>query len=317
MRTARSQSGEWPVVAIESPAGSGAIWSLPEAYRYCERLARSHYENFPVGSLVFPRRLRKHFWAIYAFARIADDFADERLASAGGPLSPPERLDHLARWSEMLDMCYAGEASHPVFVALASTVNEFALPKSLFDDLLSAFRQDVTKRRYADFGELLDYCARSANPVGRLVLMLFGYQDDSLTRCSDDICTALQLTNHWQDVGIDLANDRIYIPVADLECFGLTAANLATIDGGESFKALMKAQVGRTRELYERGKPLCRLAPGRLGIELRAIWLGGSAILDRIEENHYDVLRRRPTLDRSDKLRIAARAFLRRGFSNR
>ncbi len=295
--------------ASHGVAVTGRLWTVGSSYEYCERLARSHYENFPVGSLLVPARLRKHFYSIYAFARTADDFADEGYAEDH---SEQERLDLLAEWREMLGHCVRGEPSHPIFVALRHTRDQFDLPVELFEDLLSAFTQDVTTRRYARFGQLLDYCRRSANPIGRLILLLFGYREESLYRWSDDICTALQLTNHWQDVTVDLDKDRVYIPEEDLARFGVTVEDLKQHSGGAGGPELMAFEAERTRALFRRGKPLCTEVKGRLGLELRTIWLGGWRILERIEENGYDVFTRRPVISIADKIQIMVSA-LRRG----
>ena len=303
--------------AIEGPLLTDRNWSLADSYSFCESLARAHYENFPVGSLLVPARLRKHICAIYAFARVADDFADESYGRDDSVRTAAERLDCLTRWRELLLTCYHGRPTHPVFIALGDTASVFELPIELFDDLLSAFRQDVVKNRYTDFSELIDYCRRSANPIGRLMLLLFGYREEELHACSDGICTALQLTNHWQDVSIDLDKDRIYLPETDMEQHGLSVEALKNEGATRGFRDLLRVEVRRTRELFEQGKPLCRLVPGRLGLELRAIWLGGITILARIERNGYDVFRNRPTLRLPDKLRILTRAFLRRGFETR
>ena len=281
------------------------VWSVDGAYEYCEKLARSHYENFPVGSMLIPRPLRKHFYSIYAFARTADDFADEGYAEN---YSERERLELLEEWREMLRQTIKGHATHPVFIALRQTQAEFNLPVALLEDLLSAFVQDVTVSRYATFGELLDYCRRSANPVGRLILLLFGYRDEQLHSWSDDICTALQLANHWQDVAIDLAKGRVYIPAEDLARFKLSFDDLKDSRADERFRRLMQFEVARARELFERGKPLCVSVSGRLGLELRGVWLGGTRILDLIEQNSYDVFARRPIITSADKLRILSLA---------
>ncbi len=286
-------------------------WSAEESFRYCERLARAHYENFPVGSVLIPKRLRKHFYSIYAFARTADDFADE---DQGTDLSAERKLALIAAWREQLHLAFNGEARHPVFIALRETRARFDLPISLFDDLLSAFSQDVVKRRYENFEELRDYCRRSANPVGRLILLLFGYGDAELHERSDDICTALQLANHWQDVAIDLAKDRVYLPAEDLDRFGVTVAEMKTEAQKASFKNLLKFEIDRAREYFIRGKPLCAAVSGRLGLELRAVWSGGWRILDRIEENDYDVFARRPEITFSDKWRMVLGAFRKGAF---
>src|SRR5262249_47327943 len=239
---------------ILEPLARDQVWSLDAAYQYCERLARSHYENFPVGSALIPKRLRRHFYSIYAFARIADDFADEGYTE---PFTLQERLESLEQWRRMLQDAVAGRARHPVFVALAQTVAEFELPSALLEDLLSAFAQDVTVRRYKTFDQLLDYCRRSANPIGRLILLLFGYRDQQRLDWSDHICTALQLANHWQDVAIDLDKDRIYLPEEDLSRFDLTADDLTRRRANDSFKRLMRFEIERTREMFYSGKPLC------------------------------------------------------------
>jgi len=276
-------------------------WPLDRAYEFCEKLARSHYENFPVGSVLIPKRLRKHVYAIYAFARTADDFADE---GYGQGYTEHERLDLIEEWRLMLRQSETGDARHPVFVALAATRTKFDLPLALFEDLLSAFAQDVTVTRYESFGQLLDYCRRSANPIGRLILLLFGYRDDERLRCSDEICTALQLANHWQDVAVDLQKDRVYLPEEDLSRFDLTVDDLRTQRIDERFTRMMKFEVARAREMFVRGKPLCTSVRGRLGLELRSVWLGGMRILERIEENGYDVFKHRPVISSSDKIKI-------------
>jgi squalene synthase HpnC len=294
---------------IDDPLIQAKTWSLDEAYTYCEKLALSHYENFPVGSVLVPKHLRKYFYSIYAFARTSDDFADE---GYGEGYSEQHRLELLDEWRVMLRESFAGRASHPIFVALADTQKKFNFPISLFEDLLSAFSQDVVKRRYENFSELLDYCRRSANPIGRLILLLFGYQEQEKLRQSDDICTALQLANHWQDVEIDLQKDRVYLPVEDLAQFDLDIGSLLEKEVSPEFQNLLKFEIARTRELFASGKPLCTAVKGRLGIELRLVWLGGSHILDGIEKNAYDVFTRRPVISKKDKLTILLKA-LRKG----
>jgi phytoene synthase len=289
----------------------GKVWSLEGAYKFCEQLARSHYENFPVGSLLVPAKLRKHFYSIYAFARIADDLADEGYAQG---YRDDQRLDLLAQWRDLLIQSASGRASHPVFIALAETRSRFHLPISLFEDLLSAFIQDVVVRRYTSFTELLDYCRRSANPIGRLILLLFGHRDEKMQVWSDSICTALQLANHWQDVGVDLDKDRIYLPAEDLARFQMSEDDVINRVADEKFRRLLKFEVGRTRELFVEGKPLCYSTSGRLALELRAVWCGGTRILERIEESRYDVFSRRPVITPTDKLRILLRAFRKGAF---
>jgi len=295
--------------SARGPAASGH--SVELAYRYCEKLAKSHYENFPVGSVLIPKRLRKHFYSIYAFARTADDFADEGYEMGQ---SPEERIARLEEWGRMLKQAFSGNASHPIFVALAETQAQFDLPSRLFEGLLSAFTQDVTRTRYETFDQLLDYCDRSANPVGRLILLLFDHRAEELHGLSDRICTALQLTNHWQDVGIDLIKDRVYLPLEDLAKFGLGVEDLHRRKAGERFRRLMKHEVERARELFSSGKPLCTAVEGRLGVELRAVWLGGWQILNRIEENHYDIFSDRPVISAVDKMKILTLALRKEAF---
>lgn len=297
--------------AIRGSQITAQSWTLESAHKYCARLARSHYENFPVGSFLVPARLRKHFYSIYAFARTADDFADEAYTEEH---SEQERLDLLEEWRQMLRAAHGGRATHPIFIALAETISEFQLPITLFEDLLTAFAQDVIIRRYQSFDQVLDYCRRSANPVGRLILLLFGYREEQLHAWSDDICTALQLANHWQDVRIDLEKDRIYLPSEDLVKFDVDEDDLRSLSCSEGLRRLMSLEVDRARELFARGKPLCTSVGGRLGLELRAVWLGGSHILDRIERNGYDVLTRRPVITSADKLRLLWRAARKRSF---
>jgi squalene synthase HpnC len=273
---------------------SPRAWSLTEAYDWCQRLASSHYENFPVASRLLPRSVRPHVAAVYAFARIADDIADEP-----GP-EQSERLELLEKWSDGLQRSYRGEADHPVFVALAETVSRHRIPIELLLDLLSAFRQDVTVHRYETFGDLLDYCRRSANPVGRIVLRLFGHADADLDRDSDAICTALQLTNFWQDVRTDAERGRMYIPREDLRRFNCREDLILRGTMTEPFSKTLAFEVDRTRALFHRGTLLPESLRQPLRIELRLTWLGGMRILDKIEQSGYTVLEHRPTLGTMD-----------------
>lgn len=268
---------------------------------------RDHYENFPVASVLLPARLRPAVSAIYAFARSADDFADE------GDLSSQQRLSLLGQYQRELDLIERGApTAHPIFVRLRPHIVEHRLPLSLFRDLLDAFSQDVVKHRYASFDELMDYCRRSANPVGRLMLHLFGAATpDNLAR-SDAICSALQLINHWQDVAIDLnkgAQGRIYLPQNDLARFKVNEADLLSRPASTDFLALMHFQVDRARALMLSGAPLGRDLPGRIGLEIRLIVAGGLRILDKIEATGYDVLTRRPSLGLFDWPRLLLRAL--------
>jgi len=288
---------------------------VAEAFKYCERLARKHYENFPVGSLLVPGGRRKHFYSVYAFARTADDFADEGYEA--GELTEARRLAALDDWERKLEDCYRGRADHPIFIALAETVTDLRLPIQLFRDLLSAFKQDVVKRRYADFDEILDYCARSANPVGRLILLLFDYHEERLRELSDCVCTALQLANFWQDVEVDMRKDRIYLPQDEMARFGVSEDDLREKRFSERYAALLRFQVGRTWELFNRGKPLPNLVSGRLAIELRLTWLGGTRILERIEKMGYDTLNARPRISTADKVALLVKALRRPKIENR
>jgi len=271
---------------------------LSAAYAACERLARAHYENFPVASRLLPRAMRPHVAAVYAFARTADDFADE------GDRPESERLRLLDGWIAKLGAAVEGADLGPgtkedealVFAAVGHSIRTRGLPVSLFEDLVSAFRQDVTKRRYATWDELLDYCRRSANPVGRLVLRIAGYDDPALDRSSDALCTALQLTNFWQDLERDWRHGRIYVPRADLDACGAREADLEAGRLSRPWRAAVERAAGRTRELFTQGRAVCDGVKGRLGWELRLTWLGGARILERLERNAFDVYRARPTL---------------------
>jgi phytoene synthase len=307
MSTTTAQCATPLATQIAGATFEAGNWPPERAYSFCRKIATGHYENFPVGSVLLPAHLRKHFYAIYAFARIADDFADEYHDQSH---SEAERLALLDWWQAMLSQTNQNAAEHPVFIALAQTRTEFNLPLSLFEDLLSAFRQDVTVRRYDTFEQLLDYCSRSANPIGRLILLLFGHSDLQFLSHSDEICTALQLTNHWQDVQLDLKKNRVYIPLEDLQQFGLTVDELQAGRCDERFRRLIEFQVSRAMQMFDRGKPLCTAVPGRLGIELRAVWLGGVRILERIRSEGFDVFSNRPRITALDKLRIATRALV-------
>ncbi len=285
-------------------------YTVPEAFAYCEGMARAHYENFPVGSLLVPKARRKHVYSIYAFARTADDFADEGYDSS--EWTEARRLAALTDWEHKLDESFAGRAEHPVFVALAATAAELKLPVQLFKDLLSAFKQDVIKRRYADFAEVLDYCTRSANPVGRLILLLFDYRDERLHQLSDHICTALQLANFWQDVAVDIKKDRIYLPQEEMTRFGVTEEDLRNRRFSAAYADLLRFQVERTREIFALGQTLPAQVRGRLAVELRLTWLGGMRILERIEALGYDTLNARPKITTSDKLVLFLRALVTR-----
>ncbi len=250
-----------------------------------------HYENFPVASLLLPRRLRPAVAAIYRFARTADDFADE------GDHPPAERLARLEAYRAELARIDAGHAPEgPLFVELAAVVRRHRLPIQPFRDLLDAFSQDVTKGRYGTFTEVLDYCRRSANPVGRLMLHLFGAADPPNAARSDAICTALQLVNFWQDVALDWRKGRIYLPQDEMARFGVFEEHVARARADAAWQRLMAFQTARARALLESGAPLARTLPGRIGWELRLVVQGGLRILERIDRARGDVFRRRPAL---------------------
>jgi len=262
-----------------------------------------HYENFPVASLLLPARLREPVEAIYAFARSADDIADE------GDADALHRLAHLNDYRMALNAIERGDTpSDPLFARLARNVRAWNLPIGLLRDLLDAFSQDVGKTRYRDFDELLDYCRRSANPVGRLLLRLYRHESPDDLRQSDAICTALQLINFWQDVAVDWRKNRIYLPADSLARFGVDEAQIASGRVDEAWRGLLAFECQRARALMLDGAPLARRLPGRVGWELRLIVQGGLRILERIEAVGYDVFRHRPALGRTDWLRLAWRA---------
>jgi squalene synthase HpnC len=263
-----------------------------------------HYENFPVASLLVPARLRHPIEVIYRFARTADDIADEGEASAA------ERLAGLGAYQDELDRIAAGQTPHTIqFMALAEVIRQHALPIQLFRDLLDAFAQDVVKKRYADYPELQDYCRRSANPVGRLVLHLFGRIEPEHLEQSDCICTALQLINFWQDVAIDWQKDRVYIPQTDFPHFKLSETAIAAGQWSSQWAALMDFEIDRAEALMRRGLPLIHVLPGRLGWEIRLTILGGLRILEKLRQVRGDVFNRRPKLGKLDWLVLIGRSF--------
>ena len=263
-----------------------------------------HYENFPVASLLVPARLRRPIELIYHFARSADDMADE------GEATPAERLTGLAVYQLELDRIEQGESPQlALFQALAGVIREYRLPIGLFRDLLDAFAQDVEKKRYADYPELIDYCRRSANPVGRLVLHLFGKAEPALLEQSDCICSALQLINFWQDVAIDWQKDRVYIPQTDLPHFKLGEADIAAGRCSANWSALMDFEIDRAETLMRRGLPLVHALPGRLGWEIRLTVQGGLRILERLRQVRGDVFAKRPKLGKRDWLVVLVRSI--------
>jgi phytoene synthase len=312
--------GRIPTVADSAAASA----SLVEAYAACERLASGHYENFPVASRLLPRAMRPHVAALYAFARVADDVADE------GRRTPDERRLLLDDWLARLRGCVNGsgepargqpggaaaavDAGTPggpspeqVFKALGHTIRERRLPLAPFEDLLSAFRQDTTTVRYEDWAALLDYCRRSANPVGRLVLRIAGYANADLDRASDALCTALQLTNFWQDLERDWQKGRLYVPLDECRACEAQLADLDARHITPAWACALRRAAARTRDLFEAGRPVCDGVRGRLRWELRATWLGGLRILEKLERNGFDVFKARPSLGIGDVPVIASR----------
>lgn len=279
----------------------GGPWTVERAYGYCEEFVGAHHEIYPVASRLVPAAIRPHLMAIYAFARSADDFADE-------PEYEGRRQEALRRWENELHLAAHGEATHPVFVALGDTLEKRSLSVPPLEDLLAAFRADMDVRRYATFASLRGYTARSAESAGRLLLELFGYRQPELVRFADEISTALQLTSFWQDVAADAARDHIYIPAEDMHFFGVTELELKALKPTKAIRDLLRYEVARTRALYERGRPLLAKLGNDLKMELALIWLVGNAILDKIEDADYDVFTTRPAIGRRDKAKIMAKA---------
>lgn len=268
---------------------------LPQAEAYCRRLARSHYENFLVASCLLPRAMRQPFYNVYAFCRHADDLADE----SG---SPQLALERLADWQLQLRRCFAGRAEHPIYVALSDTCSHFQLSIEPFEQLLDAFRQDQVKTRYASFAELLNYCQRSANPVGRIVLRLSDADSPQNVELSDRICTGLQLANHWQDIRRDFLAGRIYLPQDAMDEHGVTEAMFGEQRACEPLRQLIAAECQRARPFFEDGLPLVQQVPRWLASDITLFIRGGLATLDAIAAVGYDVLQRRPTVSRWQQL---------------
>jgi squalene synthase HpnC len=266
-------------------------------------MSAGHYENFPVASVLLPQRLRRPVSVIYRFARTADDFADE------GEHPASQRLAWLDGYREQLRRIEAGKPPEDgLFAELRAVIDDHRLPIRLFHDLLDAFSQDVTKQRYADFAEVLDYCRRSADPIGRLMLHLYGAATSEHFAWSDRICSALQLINFWQDVAIDFRKNRIYLPQDDMARYRVTERQIAANDTSGGWRALMTFQIERSRTMLESGAPLARRLPGRIGLEIRTVVQGGLRILEKLERARGDVFRRRPMLRTWDWPLLLARA---------
>jgi len=295
----QSQINHEPEACAAGPDETGqAQVSLEQAYEFCAHLARSHYENFTIASWLMPRAMRPHMYAIYAYARIADDFADEE-----------HDLAKLDGWERELDLAYAGAPRHPVFVALADTVRRFDIPRQPFADLLRAFRSDVNFKGFETMDDLLGYARYSANPVGRLVLYLFGFGDARRQELSDRICSGLQLANFWQDIAIDLEKGRVYLPLQDIARFNYSIQELSAGAINARFLALMRHEVEFARGLLSSGAALHALVGPRLRRDILMFAGGGLAILRAIEAAGYDVFRRRPELRKADYLRLGWNAL--------
>ena len=308
-----------PIVAEPDPASTAARSaatrpSLEAARAQCHALTRTHYENFPVARLV-PAEVRPHVSAIYAFARTADDLADEGWGEPGAP-TPAERVATLRAYEAELDRALAGEPlTRPewawIFVAVADTVRACEIPSALLRDLLDAFRQDCVQLSYETFDELLAYARRSANPIGRLVLLVHGHREPSWLAWSDALCTALQLANFWQDVGVDVRKaGRIYVPRDAWRAHGVERADFAQPTASPALRACLRSLLGQTQALFDEGQPLLAALPMPLRAEIKLTWLGGQRILEKIEAQDCDTLARRPKLTKWDGAQLLVRALL-------
>jgi squalene synthase HpnC len=297
-----------PAAFVADPESLSRTWTIDESLAYTRWLATHHYENFHVVSFLLPKRLHQDFYNVYSFCRWADDLGDE----IG---DTKESLRLLAWWRTELQAMYAGEPSHPVFVALKETAARHYLLQETFDDLIKAFEQDQVVTRYRDFEELFAYCRYSANPVGRLVLGLCGYRDAARQELSDATCTALQLANFWQDVIVDLEKDRVYLPLDVLSRHGYPVEELFERRFDDRFREAMKESIGVARELFLKGLPLAGQVDRRLSIDLELFSRGGLKILEKIEQQDYNVLRSRPSISKVERVGLLLGALTRRAFS--
>lgn len=301
-----------PADFVASPGALAKTWTKEEAERYTRWLATHHYENFHVVSFLLPKHLHQDFYNVYSYCRWADDLADE----IG---DTPESLRLLDWWQRELDRMYDGQTRHPVFVALRDTTRRFSIPKQPFADLIRAFVQDQKTTRYQTWEDVLDYCVYSANPVGRLVLYLCGYSDPERQRLSDATCSALQLANFWQDVTVDQLKDRVYLPLDLLARNSYTVDDLFAHRFDKRFEAIMREAVDRARALFLTGLPLARMVDRRLSIDLELFSRGGMRILDKIEQQKYDVLSRRPSISKVERVSLligaVASTFTRAAFA--
>ena len=297
-----------PKEFVYSPEALNDNYTVASAEEYTRWLATHHYENFHVVSFLLPKRLHQDFYNVYAFCRWADDLGDE----IG---DPAESLRLLAWWRTELEAMYRGQVHHPVFVALEVTVRKYNLPIQLFSDLISAFEQDQRVTRYQNWHELFAYCRCSANPVGRLVLRLCGYDDPERDRLSDATCTALQLANFWQDVTVDFEKDRVYLPLDLFQKYGYTVEDLAAHRFNLAFQSAMREAVEKAHALFEEGLPLIKIVNRRLALDLELFSSGGMRVLEKIKQQNYNVLAARPSVSKVDRLSLVAHALLRAAFT--
>ncbi len=297
-----------PKEYVHSAEALSDSYTTPKALEYTRWLATRHYENFHVVTFLLPKRLHQDFYNVYAFCRWADDLGDE----IG---DPAESLRLLSWWRTELEAMYQGRVKHPVFVALKDTAHKYALPMQLFSDLITAFEQDQRVTRYANWDELFGYCRYSANPVGRLVLRLCGYADEERDRMSDATCTALQLANFWQDVTVDWEKDRVYLPLDLLARHGYSVEELGARKFNPAFQAAMREAVEVARQLFLEGLPLAKTVDRRLGFDLELFSRGGMRVLEKIEQQNYNVLSQRPTVSKADRLGLVAHALVRAAFT--
>jgi len=291
-----------PALAVPLPPSL----EIEACYRYCEALCRAKHHNYPVGSMFARSHLRKHIFALFAFARVADDFADE-------PAYEGRRARELDRWEEQLNQAYRGNAEHPVFVALADTVDKFALPITEFTEMLSGFRTDLERKRYATFDELLSYTRQAAEPVGRLLMYIGGYRAPELHAYAEDLATALAVSRLIQDVPSDWERGRVYLPAEDLRHFGVSEADISTRRVSAAVANLVRFEVARARALFQRARPLVDVVGSDLAVELALTWHGGMRILEKIERVGKRLFAQRPQLNTADKALVLARAIAWRG----
>ena len=276
--------------------------SVDEAFSQCEHLAKTHYENFSVGTRLIPKQLRKHFYSVYAYCRGVDDIGDE---------AEGNRHHQLNEWERQLGLCYDGQPTHPHFVALQVTIQQFDIPRDPFLKLIEANRRDQRVLKHPSYEEILEYCEHSANPVGRLVLYIFGHRDPELHALADNTCTALQLANFWQDIARDYKIGRLYLPADDMQRFGVTEKMIQQGEATPEFKTLMRFQIDRTRELFTRGYELVHRVDGQARIDLALFTGGGLTVLRAIEKLDYDVLTKRPEVSKFTKFRLLVSAYTR------